>query len=253
MASDYSNEEASKHSVAQAVELGNPSPGSTSSQLGLLFLPAELRVEIFRHLLRHDRCISTSWLSTPLEPNPAILNTCKLIRQEALEVMYGENTFSVSWLHPEYSMLSNPLIKDTIQNVYCQVPFSNLPFRARIGLINTLREFGSPETIRGTLSVVFNVNDPESNHLLPPLIRAMRRFANFRTVRIQILDVWDQVLEDRFFLQFSGLIKDILEPVFGPAENLDDKSGLVFRPRQHLTSPPPEVDWKDHLDGIGLD
>ena len=65
----------------------------------ILRLPPELRVEIYRLLLLSDRTVRMVWLqddeSIP-RPNclfPAILCTCRLIYNEAADVLYGENVF----------------------------------------------------------------------------------------------------------------------------------------------------------------
>lgn len=59
-------------------------PNDQSSRKGLLSLPAELRLEVYRHLLVQPRPISTDYC----QPFPAILRTCAQIRSEAFQVMY---------------------------------------------------------------------------------------------------------------------------------------------------------------------
>ena len=65
----------------------------------ILRLPPELRLQIYRLLLLSDRTVRMVWRqddeAIPL-PNclfPAILRTCRLIHNEAISVLYGENVF----------------------------------------------------------------------------------------------------------------------------------------------------------------
>jgi hypothetical protein len=65
----------------------------------ILRLPPEIRLKIYRLLLLSDHTVRMTWLqdndSLPC-PNclsPAILGTCHFIKNEAMNVLYGENVF----------------------------------------------------------------------------------------------------------------------------------------------------------------
>ena len=65
----------------------------------ILRLPPELRLRIYRLLLLSDQTVRMTWRqddeSCP-RPNclfPAILRTCRVIHNEAIDVLYGENDF----------------------------------------------------------------------------------------------------------------------------------------------------------------
>ncbi|KAL9105718.1 MAG: hypothetical protein Q9227_009158 [Pyrenula ochraceoflavens] len=63
--------------------------------LSFLHLPAEIRFEIYRYLLVRDKPARLSWPHKRWLVNagrqPAILRCCRLIHDEALIVLYGEN------------------------------------------------------------------------------------------------------------------------------------------------------------------
>lgn len=61
-----------------------------------LRLPLELRLKIYRLLLLSDQTVRMKWLSNNPRPTclfPAVLRTCRLIHDEAMGVLYGENVF----------------------------------------------------------------------------------------------------------------------------------------------------------------
>lgn len=77
-------------SITDEVASGIPSTThaiSRSERLGLLSLPSELRVHVFRYLLLEHRPSSAYLPSANYEPFPAILSTCRIIRREALQVL----------------------------------------------------------------------------------------------------------------------------------------------------------------------
>ncbi|MCJ1463109.1 hypothetical protein MMC07_001714 [Pseudocyphellaria aurata] len=68
---------------------------STSSQMGLLSLPPELRVMIYHQVLVRDHPIEAYF-----QDFPPLLDTCQLLREEALHVMMTKNTFFIGNHNP---------------------------------------------------------------------------------------------------------------------------------------------------------
>ena len=66
----------------------NPSEG-TEIHITLLGLPAELRISIYEYALLDANTITV----TPSLQQPALLNTCRQIRKEAITVWYQSNVF----------------------------------------------------------------------------------------------------------------------------------------------------------------
>ncbi|KAH6681936.1 hypothetical protein B0J14DRAFT_695418 [Halenospora varia] len=82
--------------------LVNESPAKikTESLFSLMELPAELRLKIYTALLVCPGGISIPSSDPPLEkaskyPSVAILQTCKLINEEATSILYAENDFLI--------------------------------------------------------------------------------------------------------------------------------------------------------------
>lgn len=97
-------------SISNELTLENPSSTdgiSTSSRVGLLSLPPELRVLVLRHLLLENSPLSTVQLFAGFNLYPPVLRACVLIRREAFQVFYGENSFFIVHMHPPSPLLQN--------------------------------------------------------------------------------------------------------------------------------------------------
>lgn len=228
---------------------------STNSRPGLLSIPPEVRVLVFRHLLLEDRPLTTSWTGAPYQPFPAILSAGRLFRREAFQVMFGENTFFISSMHPMRSILDSPQIHDAIQNVYFNVwlTYTSLSQR-RLSFINVIREFGSPAITRGTLHIIFHVNGLFHDDLFNWFTRALLRFSNFRVVLIEYVDSTTIGIGEDTCRALCNTHRDTYTPVFGPALSFANGHRLQFHPQEYLNTILPEidVDWMEHLDGIRL-
>ena len=253
------SEDVESHSITNEVASEDPTTASavsTDTGLGLLSLPPEVRLMVFRQLLLEHRPLSTYWLGSVYLPFPAILNTCRLIRQEAFEVMYGENVFFIGFPHPRLTLLHHRLIVDTIQNVRLDV-FFNDPWHPsrRLRFIRTIQEFGSPAIVRNTLNVIVHVGNTNPQGLLLWYAGGLRRFTNFREIQIEFVPdpLRLHAVEDLCFI-LCGVCEDYLTPTFGPARDFADRRGVQFDPQSYLNSLPPivYVDWMDYLDGIRL-
>lgn len=237
----------------------------TSSELGLLCLPPELRVEVLRHLLRKPHPLSN------FGPIPAILNTCHTLRREAFQIMYEENTFNFDFdSDPEHCMLNNRQIHDAIRHVHFESWLYDYPghyssvARSRSKMLNLVRKFGSPAIVRGTLKVIFHV-DAYDHNLISWYICRLRTFTNFKMVLVEFRPGYPLPFSHDFSLPepwplLCEILKDALTPTFGPALSFanacgDSDCGLRFYPQQYLRSHPrkADVDWMDGLDGIRLD
>ncbi|MCJ1469717.1 hypothetical protein MMC07_008358 [Pseudocyphellaria aurata] len=240
------------------------STNNTSRPLGFLSLPPELRKMIYRHLLVEDYPLSTSWPFSYSLHLPAIVDTCEQIRREAMQVMFAENTFFISSTHPTDSMLSDRYIRDTIQHVHFGAWLNHNPRLIKKNFIHLLREFGSPAPARGVLDIVFQADTHPPHDLLAWFATHLRRFTNFRTVKLEFLPHTDDVRaydgSDLTYAQrqlcplLCESFRRALAPVFGPAEPFGYHRGVRFHPRKYLDSIPRESDdWTDHLDGIRMD
>lgn len=233
---------------------------STSSGLGLLSLPPEIRVQIFRDLL-----LEPHLLPLTNHPTPDIINTCHLIRREASQVMYGENIFSFE-IHSylTHYIVDKSYFHDSIQNIHFEPQLYD-PWELAEGtsrswsqfrLLTLIREFGSPAIVRGTLYIILDMGNGSPDDLFLWFLKALRHLNNFKIVQFEFLvrsrdgehrldkSIGDELCED---------LKRSLTPFFGPAESINDEQGLRFHPQQYLNSLPPKVDWMVCFDGIRLD
>lgn len=272
-ASNTSGPELESNPAINEVAWENPSITTNdvvpaSSQIGLLSLPPELRLLVYRQLLleplEEGRALSTEWRHERYQLFTAILHTCTLIRQEAFQVMYGENFFFIGFSHPTHSILDNQKVRDTIQNVHFVAgrPDDTLIRKNERDLIHIIRQFRSPAIVRGTFSILFYVGGHRRDHFswFP---RYLPAFTNFRVIRITFVFSFANRhdpfhLTNQYYVETYSTFCDAYErdftPIFGPALSYADGCGLQFHPQDYLKSLPPKVDddWMDYLDGIRL-
>lgn len=231
---------------------------STRNPPGLLDLPSELRLMIFHHLLFDPDGLDLGlWARRP-RPSLDVLQTSRLIHREAFDVLYGENRFS-NCIGSTYRHLNSfPRIIDTIRNVHVDMPIY-LKYVSTQNFLNYMHHFGKPSTTRDTLTVdiVFNSSSApplvEWRNPLKWLIRAMGRFANFRTIELHT-DRYDGVRDCH--LNVLNHLEVALEPVLGCSEyRIIDYKGLRFHPKDHQDRIKElnDGDWADTLDGIRLE
>ena len=67
----------------------------------LLSLPSELRIQISRYVVVNEQRISVSKTDCT---QPALLRTCRQIREECLKIFYGENHFDIYLYDLEYDL-----------------------------------------------------------------------------------------------------------------------------------------------------
>lgn len=254
------SEDLKSHSVTNEVASEDPATNhaiSTNTELRLLSWPVELRLIVFRFLLLEHRPLSTNWMDAAYIAFPAIFKTCRQIRREAFQVMFGENVFFVRFPRPRFSLLHNRLVVNTIQKLHVSVCLNDPSYHPRrLNFFRAIHEFGSPAIVRNALNVIVYVGNATPRHLLLRYVGGLGRFTNFRNIRIEFVPDPEQLdpVGGLCFLT-CRVCEDYFTPMFGPAEVFADGCGVQFYPQSHLSSLPPivYVDWMDYLDGIRLD
>lgn len=238
---------------------------STRHRTGILDLPAELRVMIFRHLLIHPDGIDLRFGSSEPLPSLDILRTNRLIHREASEVLYKENRF-LNFLGTMLFCLDSrrlvntiPMMADQIQNIHVKVRLS-VTSLAIDDFLTFMPYLGDSSTTRGALTVDFNLGfiGPKWPIPLRWFIRALGRFTNFKTIELHV-QTWSSRDDGRIFDVLEHL-KLNLEPVLGNVEVLSSeaKDMLRFHPLNHRDRlnrliEPNNDDWADSLDGLRLE
>lgn len=233
---------------------------STRNMPGLLDLPSELRLMIFHHLLFDPDGLDLGLWATRPRPSLDVLETSRLIYNEAFDVLYGENMFS-NCIGSTYRHLNSfPRIIDTIRNVHIDMHIY-LRYVSTQNFLDYMHHFGKPSTTRDTLTVDIIFNDSSAPPLvewripLKWLIRAMGRFANFRTIELHTTDGYHDGVRD-CHLDVLNYLEVALEPVFGCSEyHILDYQGLRFHPKDHQDRIKElnDGDWADSLDGIRME
>lgn len=216
---------------------------------GLLDLPPELRLMIFRHLLVHQEgplhCLQQLVPRSTLN----VLRTSRLIHEEAFNVFYRENLFGRKYWLSSCSIDRFPRITDTIQKIQFHIMMTKDCFGWNSErLLNLGKLFGNQSIIRRTFVLVISFLGPCVD-LLKWYIRALGWFTNFRTIEL--------------YFTFSGItardyLQKALEPVLGRGEMFKDRlveRGLRFHPTDHTNFRRNQGpgDWANSLDGICLD
>ncbi|MCJ1262441.1 hypothetical protein MMC22_002311 [Lobaria immixta] len=255
-----------EHDVASNTDMGTGSAdnstsenkavasvNSTRSPPGLLDLPSELRLMIFRYLVVSTGYLRPRRLSPERRHALGLLGTCKLIHREVFDVWWKENTFWNYFRSPDWPIIRFGRAIDTIQNVQILVDVRDRSLEMK-EFLNFMHHLGNPSIIRGTLTVIF------WNCFKGPLkwfIRALGRSTNFKTV---YLEFNGSLHDQRLNLYIPEYLKTALEPVLGYADRLEAKlhprmKGLRFHPldRRNLRREPKDGDWADSLDGIRLE
>ena len=235
-----------------------------STRTGLLDLPPEIRLMIFRHLLVRANPLPDFSQANNFWPDLSILKTSKLIHQEAFDVFYKENRFARGCWYPPFSPLRFPQIIDTMQNIE-----TNLALGATLSgfkeprtdvatLVRLMRLFGNRSVIRRNLVLLLYIN-PRPRPL-KWLVRALGRFTNFRTITLHLCSPgFGGISHDNFF-EWCKHLKTALKPVLGYAEEFEYLNqlfpasiGLRFQPVDHQKqSREPDDGDCDYLDGIRL-
>lgn len=123
-----------------------------------------------------------------------------------------------------------------------------------MGFIDTIREFGSPAIIRGTLSIIFRTGLLRNYFDYPWFLRFLPRFTNFQTVQFEFLA--ESALPGHIeyvCVLLCRIYMYSLRRFFGSSELFANECGLRFHPHEyHNARRPRDTDWADYLNGIRL-
>lgn len=222
---------------------------SNRTRLGFLSLPAEIRQMIYGELFHRPRVLPFNRFS--VIPIPALMKTCKLINQEAFEVLWGENRYH--WISPppnlEPSLFQR--IVDTMQRLEICVLLS----KPSAKFIEMIHAFRKPARIRSILKITFvmvrDYPDGETASLRW-FMKGLGRFANFKIIEIDFVHRSNPVHISNLP---SQLIAEVLQPRLGSAKPRADGLALHFHPQDDLNAHPPQeiIDGMELWDGIRLD
>ena len=226
---------------------------SKPSGPGLLDLPPEIRLMIFRHLLVRTQTLDMKYSDTSV--NLDILKTSKLIHREAFDVFYKENSFDTWLWERPIPITRSPRVIDTIQSIVTSIDLrayrSGLKFFRddMHTLTDVKRDLGNSITRRSLVVYVYINNRRELNGL----VRALGRFTSFRVVELRLHRI--PYYPDDEFPQFCEHLKTALEPMLGYAEEFKIlnrillATGLRFHPVDHQNrSRDPDDGDCDYLD-----
>lgn len=258
-------------------------PSSASTRNWILFLPPEIRLMVYRNLLRlPDRLLldlPAVWACPTVQAVTGIVRTSKLIRLESIDVFYRENTFLIRRF-PRFTIFPSRQIGDRIQNLAFGISLLTTSQGDRDQFICIIKNFGDPSIIRGTFNVRFVL--PTRYRLrrtpLQFYLRGLGRFTNFQIVGVD-LAYWRECTLNiaRHFPRLENALKFVL----GPARHRATGQGqtfllqryvqgtmrprpmghdLTFHPQQFLNAQrflnaqlsQKNVDGMDYLDGIRL-
>lgn len=218
---------------------------------GLLDLPPEIRLMIFRHLVAFPHVLDLGYWSLWPLPSVDILRTCRVIYEEAFHVLYAENRFSNCFMTLHYSLPRFPQVLNTIRNLYVSIDME-WKWAEVEDFLELMHHFGNenPSVIRGTLTIDFDLNDP-SVRPLEWFIRALGRFTNFRIIELHfyICGMRDRIFDVLEYLELA------LEPMLGRSEYPSrEGKGLRFHPvnHQNRSRVSNDGDWAGSLEGIRL-
>ena len=224
---------------------------SKPSGPGLLDLPPEIRLMIFRHLLVLPIRLSDYRYPGKLSPNLGILTVNKLVHTEAFDVLYKENRFDRWFWDPPSPIARYPRVVDTIQNIETEIfldaeskDFENLP-RYERRFVKVMHLFKNSSVTRRSLVLTLWI---ETSRVLRWVVRALGRFANFMTIELLLCDFCGP---HNNFPEWCKYLKTALKPALGNAEEYEREregwnastKGLRFHPVDH------QNDLKNRNDG----
>ena len=238
-----------------------------STRTGLLDLPPEIRLIIFRHLLVRANSLPGIWSDDEddesfsdhkVSPDLSILRTSKLIHREAFDVYYKENRFNCHFWSTPSPISQFPQIVNTMQNFKAAMYLGPkiLDSRDAADFRKLTQLFGNHSVIRRNLVLELHI-DPNP-HSRKWLVKALGPFTNFRMINLRLYFTAPKVRHNDC-IEWGEHIKTALEPVLGYAEEFEvldwwrTATGLRFHPVDHHNqSRAPDDGDCDFLDGIRL-
>lgn len=215
----------------------------TSARTSLLDLPPELRVMIYRYVLRlpFDITYDPNFWSCPrMQAWTSILFTSRLIRRESIAAFFSENTFDFG---PDFSRLSvvpSQRFSNMIQNFTALVNiYRPSPSRLREEFAEIIRTVEDPAIVRGIFTVTFALYPQDLERpLIDFYLGLLCRLTHFRTVRVDFL--YDIEPSPYTVAMNCDLVNNALRSVLGPATFSGIASqlllGLIFHPQKFLSA-----------------
>lgn len=226
----------------------------TSTRNWILYLPPEIRLIIYRHVLQLPYPIP--YYLPMLRRQPfvyaltSIFFTSRLIQRESVNAFYRENTFYILE-NFRFTMFPTWPIADMIRNLSIDTRLWASHQRPHELFIGMIRTFGDPAIVRGTLTLDFLRRPTFRSDHLNFYLRALGRFTNFRVLQIRIQHRGNPV---ESVAPLYDEVENSLRPVLGPPSPRPAGAPLIFLPHRFLIAqqPPSDIDWMDHLDGLRL-
>lgn len=251
-------------SVGNEATENEPTASITRPRDWILYLPPEIRMSIFRHLLQLPFHLPYNLPLLLVHPHLqtliGIFRTSRLIRRESIDVFYRDNvfyrmrTFRVRTWYPRFTVVPSWRIGDMIQNLAIDMQLSR-PYRAlREQFINMINAFGDPAIVLGTPTVLFffvaHLRHRWDRGPLHFFLGGLGRFTNFQIVNIHVRPLLPPAL--------TNVLTQVVNPLrlaLGPANPHDRGYGLTFLPQRFLNtrSSRQNIDFIDQLAGIHLD
>lgn len=236
-----------------------PSVTSTSTRNNIiLHFPPEIRVMIYRYLLRLPGplpyYLPILWRLPSMRALTGLLHTCRVIRGESLNILHGENTFFVDQhcIFPLQRVTPSRRIGDMIQNFSIDVQLwteSALSSNEFINIVDAFTGRGAGMIIRGTFRINFYLHRSDHDFRRRPLLvflRRLGRLTNFRVVEIDIgsyrgrsiLNAAMQDCIDRCYECVEHGLRFALGPTSPPRAR---GQGLIFHPQLFLNPRPSRL------------
>lgn len=238
--------------VSNVATANQPTAATSSARPSLLDFPPEIRVMIYRHVLRMPSDIRYNDLHHWIYPRRhtlhaviAITFTSRLIRGESMPIFFQENTIFFS---PDFSRLSvvpSPRVSDMMQNFSLTTavhrPGPHPRLRARFA--ESIRILENAAILRGTCSVCFDIHGARVSDLdfLEFCLYLMRGLTNFRIVGVILryrvsptrhaADMHDDLVQNA--------LRSVLGPstaIINPASSSEIRRSVMFHPRAFVNA-----------------
>lgn len=259
---DTVTNEPQNQSVRNATAGHQLTSSTTTARNWLLYLPPEVRLIVYRHVLQERSEIPCHRLPILLRDSgvqalPGLFFTSRLIRRESIETFYRINRFYLYTWFP-LTIFPSRRMSDMLQNLHVKISLSILSQPHHDQFVNVIHTFGDPGVIRGTLFVQI-ILFPRLRGLRRPslqfYLRGLGRFTNFQVVEVEISYRQKPDLDTSMhYNRFESALRSVLGPAtLGALRN--GNNGLTFFPQRFLNtqSSRENFDWVDHLGELRLD
>ena len=169
-----------------------------------------------------------------------IARTCRIVYEEANQVMYRNNTFrfrvmSKTWLRPLISQRN----ADIMQNIHIVLGSDKL---SRTRSVQFLRMFTSSQIGRKECRIELDLDSPKDVKIMPPIFQVLKGLTGFEVVIVEITEKGRSIRPwlSPEYVQARTLwrkMRQDLESALGAYEYARGVScfqHLEFKPREHL-------------------